>query len=100
MEKPEIIRTIQRGGVELRQRGRSYWANCPFHDDKTPSLKVDPARLTGTFGGAAMTLKEELHRKALLHDQAATLFRQEADRHESEAKRLREEAARLEELGQ
>ena len=43
-----------------------------------------------------MTPRAELNRKALLHDQAATLLRQDADRHEVEAKRLREEAALLE----
>jgi len=42
-----------------------------------------------------MTGKETLERKALLHDQAAELFRQDAKRHESEAQRLREEAALL-----
>ncbi len=44
-----------------------------------------------------MTHVEELHRKALLHDQAAELLRQDAERHEAEAKRLREEAAAMEE---
>ncbi|MEI7636339.1 MAG: hypothetical protein WCJ37_03485 [Syntrophus sp. (in: bacteria)] len=47
-----------------------------------------------------MTTREELHRKALLHDQAAKILRADAERHESEAKRLREEAALLEESGQ
>jgi hypothetical protein len=42
---------------------------------------------------------EELHRKAMLHDQAAELLRADAERHEAEAKRLREEAALLEEPG-
>ena len=40
-----------------------------------------------------MTPREELLRKALLHDQAATLLRQDADRHGAEAKRLRESGA-------
>lgn len=44
-----------------------------------------------------MMPREELNRKALLHDQAAELFREEADRHETDARKLREEAARLEE---
>lgn len=43
-----------------------------------------------------MTPREELLRKALLHDQAAVLLRQDADRHEADAKRLREEADLLE----
>jgi len=28
--------------VHLVQRGRSFWGCCPFHDEKTPSFKVDP----------------------------------------------------------
>lgn len=46
-----------------------------------------------------MTPREELHRRVLLHDQAAELLRQDVDRHESEAKRLREEAALFRETG-
>jgi len=51
-----------------------------------------------------MTAVDELLRKALLHDQAADLLRQEsgdhvreAERHERDAARLREAAAQLEE---
>jgi hypothetical protein len=44
-----------------------------------------------------MNPREDLHRKALLHDQAAELLRADAERHESEAKRLREEAEKLRE---
>lgn len=47
-----------------------------------------------------MTTREELHRKALLRDQAAKLLRADAERHESEAKRLRTEAGLLEESGE
>ena len=28
--------------VPLRQRGREFWCCCPFHEEKTPSCKVDP----------------------------------------------------------
>ena len=50
-----------------------------------------------SVGSRPMTPREELLRRALLQEQAATLSRQDAERHESEAKRLREEAALLEE---
>lgn len=33
--------------VELRRRGGSLWALCPFHAEKTPSFSVQPER--GTF---------------------------------------------------
>ncbi|MDR1083194.1 MAG: DNA primase [Coriobacteriales bacterium] len=26
----------------LKQRGREFWGCCPFHNEKTPSFKVDP----------------------------------------------------------
>ena len=29
--------------VVLKRKGRLYWACCPFHQEKTPSFKVDPA---------------------------------------------------------
>lgn len=28
----------QHEGIELRKRGARYWAKCPLHSDKTPSL--------------------------------------------------------------
>jgi DNA primase len=27
---------------DLQQRGQDYWGNCPFHDERTPSFKVNP----------------------------------------------------------
>ncbi|MGE3856853.1 MAG: CHC2 zinc finger domain-containing protein [Dehalococcoidia bacterium] len=37
-----IAATIQSAGVELRQRGRRFVAQCPFHRDTAPSLTVYP----------------------------------------------------------
>ena len=28
--------------TDLAQRGQDYWGNCPFHDERTPSFKVNP----------------------------------------------------------
>lgn len=40
--------------VPLRQRGRSFWAPCPFHAERTPSFKVDPeTQLWHCFGCGA-----------------------------------------------
>jgi len=37
--------------VVLRKKGRLFWGNCPFHNEKTPSFKVDPAtQLWHCFG--------------------------------------------------
>lgn len=29
--------------VVLQKKGRLFWGNCPFHGEKTPSFKIDPA---------------------------------------------------------
>ena len=37
--------------VPLRQRGRDFWCCCPFHNEKTPSCKIDPTtQLWHCFG--------------------------------------------------
>lgn len=35
------IETIVGETVELKQKGRDHWACCPFHEERTPSFKVD-----------------------------------------------------------
>lgn len=41
-DKPDILSTIRAEGFELKQRGRNFWACCPFHAEKTPSFAVNP----------------------------------------------------------
>lgn len=37
--------------VVLKQQGRLFWGCCPFHDEKTPSFKIDPdTQLWHCFG--------------------------------------------------
>jgi len=37
--------------VMLKQKGRLFWGCCPFHQEKTPSFKIDPAtQLWHCFG--------------------------------------------------
>jgi DNA primase len=37
--------------VPLNQKGRLFWGRCPFHGEKTPSFKLDPAtQLWHCFG--------------------------------------------------
>src|SRR3954452_1519247 len=28
--------------TDLQQRGKGYWGNCPFHDERTPAVKGNP----------------------------------------------------------
>jgi hypothetical protein len=42
--KPDIVATIEKECGALNHRGRSFWLSCPFHSDKTPSLKIDPEK--------------------------------------------------------
>jgi len=44
--KPDIISTIEREGYTVKRKGRALWLSCPFHEDKTPSLKINPDKQT------------------------------------------------------
>lgn len=45
------LATIAGERVVLRQRGRDLWGCCPFHNEKSPSFKVDPTtQLWHCFG--------------------------------------------------
>ncbi|MDI6712316.1 MAG: DNA primase [Anaerosomatales bacterium] len=49
----DIVQLVSES-VLLKQRGRLWWGNCPFHQEKTPSFKVDPAtQLWHCFGCGA-----------------------------------------------
>lgn len=39
-----ILNVLTRYGIEAEPKGRGYMARCPFHDDSTPSLSVDPIK--------------------------------------------------------
>ena len=38
----DIVLVAQEGGIKLIPRGRSVWALCPFHQEKTPSFHIRP----------------------------------------------------------
>src|SRR5690554_3755572 len=50
--------------ISIKRRGANYIANCPFHNEKTPSFNINPAK--GIFkcfgcgkGGDAIAFIEE-----------------------------------------
>ena len=45
----EAIDIVELAGhyTELRHRGRALWGRCPFHQEKTPSFKVDSEKRVG-----------------------------------------------------
>ena len=53
--------------VSLKKRGSNLWGNCPFHNEKTPSFSVNPARNIfkcfgcGKAGDSAKFLMEHEH---------------------------------------
>ncbi len=44
LRKPEIIEMLLKEGVELKQKGRLWWACCSLHQERTPSFAVDPEK--------------------------------------------------------
>lgn len=40
----DIVATIENEGVSLKRKGANYEGCCPFHNEKTPSFKVNPAK--------------------------------------------------------
>lgn len=40
----DLVALIEASGVTLKKRGRSFQGRCPFHEDKTPSFTVTPAK--------------------------------------------------------
>lgn len=53
-----LFRLIQSQGYEIKPEGKDHIMCCPFHDDKTPSLKISTAKnLFNCFGcGASGTV--------------------------------------------
>ncbi len=43
-EQVSLVSLVQAHGVELRKAGADLVGRCPFHDDRTPSLVVTPAK--------------------------------------------------------
>ncbi len=47
----DLVAEIRSRGVELKRKGRNWVGLCPFHDDREPSLVVNPERqLWNCFG--------------------------------------------------
>ena len=49
-EASDLVAIMSETGP-VKQRGRDFWLCCPFHNEKTPSCKIDPAlQLWHCFG--------------------------------------------------
>ena len=76
----DLVALFQAFGVEVRKQGRGFKALCPFHDEKTPSLSIDPKKgLYKCFGcdkaGDSLTFLQE-HAKLSFAGAVAELRRQ------------------------
>ncbi len=43
-EKIDLVEVIREYLPNLRQRGKNYFAHCPFHSERTPSFSVSPEK--------------------------------------------------------
>ena len=64
-KKVDIVGLFESFGVKLTKKGKSYSANCPWHDDVNPSLSVDRSKgVYNCFGcgesGDIFTLVEKM----------------------------------------
>ncbi|MDA1266210.1 MAG: DNA primase [Planctomycetota bacterium] len=50
--RADLVEVVRERIPELRKRGRLWEACCPFHEERTPSFKVDPTRETWRCYGA------------------------------------------------
>ena len=48
-QQTDIVRLVQ-DYVPLKKKGNNYWANCPFHGEKTASFSVNPKGFFYCFG--------------------------------------------------
>jgi len=51
----DLVDTVSSYVPELKQTGRNWKARCPFHNERTPSFVVDPARGTWHCFGSCST---------------------------------------------
>ena len=50
-----LLRLVEAKGVKLERHGKDWLGRCPFHDDRTPSLVVSPAKNLWHCLGACAT---------------------------------------------
>lgn len=50
-----VQRLAEARGIELKRHGKELLGRCPFHDDRTPSLAIDPAKNLWHCLGACQT---------------------------------------------
>jgi DNA primase len=97
----DFVRVVGRH-CDLKQRGKKFWACCPFHEEKTPSFSLDPDNgLYYCFGckegGSVFTFLEKM--EGLSFIEALRKLASEAgidlSGYEAESGPSRDESARL-----
>lgn len=48
----DLVKYVKGRGVELKRKGKQWVGKCPFHNDRTPSLMVDPVKQVWNCLGA------------------------------------------------
>jgi len=71
----DIVRVIESYGIALKRQGKEFVGLCPFHEDKNPSLRVNPDKgLFHCFGcGAAGNAIQFVAKKEDISEREAAL---------------------------
>ncbi|WP_061298393.1 CHC2 zinc finger domain-containing protein [Leptospira borgpetersenii] len=54
-QETDLLALVRSYGIELRKHGTNWMGRCPFHEDKTPSFVVTPAKKLWHCMGACKT---------------------------------------------
>ena len=78
-----VLARVKAAGVELRRHGANWIGRCPFHDDRTPSLVVTPAKnlwhCLGTCQAGGSVIDWVMRTERVSFRRAVELLRGEAD---------------------
>jgi len=57
----DLVALVESRGIQLKKNGKGYKGLCPFHEDKTPSLSINPDTNLWQCFGCSKVLGDDLN---------------------------------------